>query len=171
MLLLSRGMDGQNRKVPAMIGPRIWTLKPNLPSLPVILKEAAIAEVQVPRRAERIVDGAEHLPIGMRADAKAADIAIRSKRKAVAEVAVIARADQRIGPAGAALRGGPSEQAGSELHSGGEPPGAKTDTGIGELHRVLDHAPERDPGARIRSQLGIAAPIKDVMGRDLRADR
>jgi hypothetical protein len=28
----------QKRKVPARIGPLIWTLKPNLPSLPVILK-------------------------------------------------------------------------------------------------------------------------------------
>src|SRR6202030_3244065 len=40
-------------------------------------------------------------PIGMRADSKAADIAIRGQPEAVAEVAVIARADQRIGPAAA----------------------------------------------------------------------
>src|SRR6516162_2018634 len=133
--------------------------------------EAAIAEVQVPGWAEGIIDRAEDLPIGMGPDPKAADIAIGGQPEAVAKLAVIAPADQRIRPAGAALRGGPSEQAGSELHSGGEPPGAKTDAGIGELHRVLDHPVEGDPGARIRSQLGIAAPIKDVMGRDPRADR
>src|SRR5690348_16303392 len=94
--------------------------------------EAAIAEVQVPRRAEGIVDGAEHLPIGMRTDPKAADIAIGGQCKAIAEVAVIARADERIGPAGAAARGGASEKAGIELHTGGEPPGAKAEAGIGE---------------------------------------
>src|SRR6516164_10296995 len=38
--------------------------------------EAAIAEVQIPRLAEGIVDSAEHLPIDMRADPKTADIAI-----------------------------------------------------------------------------------------------
>src|SRR5215469_12861434 len=86
----------------------------------------------------------------MGSDAKAADIPIGGQPEAVADFAVIACADQRIRPAGAAVRGGPSEQAGSELHSGGEPPGAKTEAGIGELHRVLEHAPERDPGARIR---------------------
>src|SRR5262249_23540006 len=139
--------------------------------------EAAIAEVQVPGWAEGIIDRAEDLPIGMGPDPKAADIAIGGQPEAVAKLARIAPAalsapaDQRIRPAGAALRGGPSEQAGSELHSGGEPPGAKTDAGIGELHRVLDHTVEGDPGARIRSQFGIAAPIKDVTGRDLRADR
>src|SRR5215831_11390487 len=36
--LFSELPDDQKRKVPAMIGPLIWTLKPNLPSLPVILK-------------------------------------------------------------------------------------------------------------------------------------
>ena len=64
--------------------------------------EAAIAEVQVPRWVEGVVDRAEDLPIGMRADPKAADIAIGSQPEAVVELAVIARADQRIGPAGAA---------------------------------------------------------------------
>ena len=61
--------------------------------------EAAVAEVQVPRRVEGIVDGAEHLPIGMRADPKPANIAIGSEPKAIAKLAVIASADQRIGPA------------------------------------------------------------------------
>jgi hypothetical protein len=61
--------------------------------------EAAVAEVQVPGRAEGIVDSAEHLPIGMRAHAKAAEIAIRCQGEAVTELAVIPRADQWIGPA------------------------------------------------------------------------
>src|SRR5215471_7162140 len=77
--------------------------------------EAAVAEVQVRRWTERVVDGAEDLPISMRADPKAADITIRRQREAVAEVTVIARADQRVGPDGAAARGRPSEQAGIEL--------------------------------------------------------
>jgi len=38
--------------------------------------EAAVTEVQVPRWVEGIIDGPENLPIGMRADPKAADIAI-----------------------------------------------------------------------------------------------
>src|SRR5690242_8760971 len=133
--------------------------------------EAPIAQVQVPRWVEDIVDCAEHLPIGMRADAKAADIPIGREPEAVAEFAVIARADQRIGPAGAAGRGGPSEQAGIELHSGGEPPSAKAEAGIGELHRVFEHSPEGDPGARIRVQLSVAALVKHVAGCDLRAHR
>src|SRR5215469_14168893 len=57
--------------------------------------EAAIAEVQVPRWIEGVIDRAEDLPIGMRADPKAADIAIGRQPEAVAEVAMIARADQR----------------------------------------------------------------------------
>ena len=63
--------------------------------------EAAIAEVQVPQWVEGIVDGAEHLPIGMRADPKAADIAIGGETPAIAEIAVIAPADKRVGPAAA----------------------------------------------------------------------
>ena len=46
--------------------------------------EAAIAEVQVPRWAEGIVDRAEHLPIDMRADPKTADIAIGGEPEAIA---------------------------------------------------------------------------------------
>src|SRR5262249_27573264 len=65
--------------------------------------EAAVAEVQVPRWAEGIVDRPEHLPIDMRADAETADIAISGEPEAIAEVAVIAPADQRVGPAGGAV--------------------------------------------------------------------
>ena len=60
--------------------------------------EAAVAEVQVPRGVERIVDGAHDLPIAMHPNPNAADIAIGGQREAVAEVAMIARADQRIEP-------------------------------------------------------------------------
>jgi hypothetical protein len=37
-LLWRSQMAGQKRKVPARIGPLMWTSKPNLPSLPVMLK-------------------------------------------------------------------------------------------------------------------------------------
>src|SRR5262249_54103786 len=50
--------------------------------------EAAVAEVQVPGRVEGVIDRAEHLPIGMRAAAMAAEIAIGGQPKAIAEVAV-----------------------------------------------------------------------------------
>src|SRR5690242_13770399 len=133
--------------------------------------EAAIAEVQVPRRAEGIVDCAEHLPIGMRADTKAADIAIGRQREAVAEVAVVARADQRIGPAAAGGHAHTGKQTRVELHPRRKPPGTKAEAGIGKLHRVLEDAIERDPGARIRLQRGVTALKKDVARRDLGADR
>src|SRR5205085_8985068 len=55
--------------------------------------EAAITEVQVPRWVEGIVDRAQDLPVGMRADPKAADIAIGGETPAIAEFSVIAGAD------------------------------------------------------------------------------
>ena len=45
-----------------------------------------VAEVQVPRWVKGVVDRAQDLPIGMRADPKAADIAIGRQSEAVAEV-------------------------------------------------------------------------------------
>src|SRR5689334_17682402 len=57
--------------------------------------EATVAEVQIPRWAEGVVDGTERLPVSMGADSETADIAIGGEPEAVAEVAVIARADQR----------------------------------------------------------------------------
>src|SRR6516225_2984014 len=133
--------------------------------------EAAITEMEVPGWAKCIVDGADHLPIGMGSDAKAADIAIGTEPEAVAEVAVIAAADQRIGPAGAAADAYPRQQTGIEPQIGLEPPGAKPGADIGELHRVLEHAPEDDPRAHICVQLGVAALIKYVVGPDSGAHR
>jgi hypothetical protein len=40
-----------------------------------------------------------------------------------------------------------------------------------ELHRVLEEAVERDAGALIHLQRGVAATIENVMRRDLGADR
>src|SRR4029077_5568322 len=78
--------------------------------------EATVAEVQVPRWVEGIVDGAEHLPIGMGADPKAADIGIGGETPAIAEIAVIAGADQRVGPAAAGVHAHTAKQTRGELH-------------------------------------------------------
>src|SRR5215469_11137217 len=133
--------------------------------------EAAIAEMKVPGRIEGVIDRAEHLPIGMRAAAMAAEIAIGGQPEAIAEVAVIAPADQRIGPASRAAHAYPSKQTRIEPQIGLEPPGAKPGADIGKLHRVLKNAPEDDPRAHIHVQLGVATLVKVVMGVDGRADR
>src|SRR6266446_5767346 len=65
----------------------------------VIEVEAAIAEVQVQPWIGGIVDRADDLPIDMGADPKPADIPVGCQTKAVAELPVIATAEQRIGPA------------------------------------------------------------------------
>src|SRR5215468_3827959 len=100
--------------------------------------EAAVAEVQVPRLVEGIVDGAHDLPIDMCADSKAADIAIARETPAVAELAVIA-------PAG--VHRCPLKQPWVEAQVRRKSPGTKAEPGIGELHRVLEEAVKRDPGA------------------------
>src|ERR1700751_2898117 len=100
--------------------------------------EAAVAEVQVPRRVEGVVDRAEQLPIGMRAAAMAAKIAIGSQPETTAEVAVIAPADQRIGPTAGWVHAYPWKQTRIERQIGLKPPGAKPGADIGELHRFLE---------------------------------
>jgi hypothetical protein len=92
-------------------------------------------------------------------------------REAVAELAVIARADQRIGPPAAGCHAHTGKQTRVERHPRRKSPSTKAEAGIGELHRILEDAPERDPGARIRPQGGIAALKKDVAGRDVGAHR
>src|SRR6516164_6939735 len=99
--------------------------------------QAAVAEVQVPRRAERIIDSAEHLPIGMRAHPKAAEIAVCCQSETVTELAVIARADQRIGPAAAGVHARAGKQTRVEPYPRGKPPGTEAEAGVGELHRVF----------------------------------
>src|ERR1700746_606676 len=89
--------------------------------------QAEIAELQVPRWVEGIVDGAEHLPIAMRADPKAADIAIGSEPEAIAKLAVITSAAERAGPAGGAVHGDPLKQPRVQTQVRGEPPGAKAE--------------------------------------------
>src|SRR5215469_767789 len=131
--------------------------------------EAAVAEVQVPRRAEGVVDRAHYLPIGMRSDAKATEIAIGGQCEAVAEVAVIARADQRVRPAAAGGYAHTGKQTGIERDTGGKSPGAKPEAGIGELHRLIEHAPQRNPGALIGAQLGSAALKEDIVRGDIGA--
>jgi len=133
--------------------------------------EAAIAEMQVPRWVEGVIDRAEHLPIGMRAAAMATEIAIGGQPEAIAEVAVIAAADQRIGPASGGAHAYPWKQTGIEPNIGLEPPGAKPGADIGKLHRVLENAPEDDSRAHIHVQLGVATLEKEVMGSDGRAGR
>src|SRR5262249_37332150 len=63
------------------------------------------------------------------------------------------------------------KQARVERHSRRKSPSAEAEAGIGELHRVLEHTPERDPGALIRRQLGSTALKKDVMRGDVGAYR
>src|SRR4029077_1093073 len=133
--------------------------------------EAAVAEVQVPRWVEGIVDGAEHLPIGVGADPKAADIAIGGETPAIAEIAVIARADQRVGPGAAGVHAHTAKQTRVELHPRRKSPSTEAKTGIAELHRVLEKAVESDPGAGIRPQSSVAAIKENVMRRNLGADR
>src|SRR5215467_11229857 len=103
----------------------------------------------------------------MRADPKATDIAIGGQPEAVAEFAVIACADQRIGPATAGVHRHTGKQTRVELHSRREPPSTEAKAAIGELHRVFEKAVERDSGALIRLQRGVAATIENVMRRDL----
>ena len=119
--------------------------------------ETAVAEVQVPRWAEGIVDGAEHLPIAMRADPKAADTAVGCQPEPIAELAVIAPADQRVGPAAAGFTLTPGSRPGLSATLDEKPPRAKAKPGIGELHWVLEEAVKRDPGAGIRLQRSVAA--------------
>jgi hypothetical protein len=65
----------------------------------VIEIEAAIAEVQVPGWVKGVVNHTDDLPIDMGADPETADIAVGGQSEAVAEIPVIAPADQRVGPA------------------------------------------------------------------------
>src|SRR5262249_34084525 len=117
---------------------------------------------QVPRWVEGVVDRAQDLPIGMRADPKATDIAIGGQTPAIAEVAVITRADQRIGPAAAGVHAYTGKQTRGEGHPRRKSPGTEAKAGIGELHRVFEEAVERDPGAGIRLQLGITAILLTI---------
>jgi hypothetical protein len=63
----------------------------------IIEVETAVAEVQVQPWIGGVIDRAENLPIDMGADAKTANIAIGGESEVVAEVAVIAPADERVG--------------------------------------------------------------------------
>src|SRR5262249_40472881 len=84
--------------------------------------EAAIAEVQVPRWVEDIANRAQDLLIDMRADPKAADIAIGGETPAIAKLAVITRTDQRIGPAAARAYTHTRKQAGLSAPLHANPP-------------------------------------------------
>jgi hypothetical protein len=131
--------------------------------------EAAVAEMQVPRWIKGVVDRPEHLPIGVRADAKAADIAVAGETLTIAEIAVITRADQRIGPAAAGRHRHTRKQTRVERHPRRKSPSTKAKAGIRELYRVFEEAVERDSGALIRLQRGVATLKKDVVRRDFGA--
>jgi hypothetical protein len=66
---------------------------------PVAEIQAAQTAMQVDPRVERVVDRAHDLPVNVRTDPKAADITVDRPAEPVAEVAVVTRADQRVGPA------------------------------------------------------------------------
>src|ERR1700738_5517606 len=59
----------------------------------IVKVEAAIAQVKVDPRVEGVVDRADHLPVGMRAEVETADIAIGAQAEPVAEIEMIASAD------------------------------------------------------------------------------
>src|SRR5271155_3594210 len=102
----------------------------------VIEVEAAVAEAQCRPGLPGIVDGADDLPIRMRADAEAADIAIGRQPEHIAEIVVIAGRDQRIGPLGRAQDTRRREDPAVQRYVGGESPGAETDAGIERLTRL-----------------------------------
>jgi hypothetical protein len=135
----------------------------------VIEIEAAIPEMQVQPRAGGIIDGADELPVDMGANPETAEITVGGQAEAVAKVAVITPAEQRIGPAGGAVYRCCGKEPAVQVYVHREPPGAKPNSGIHELHRVLELAVENHPGAGIRPHLGIAALKQDVTGRDVGA--
>jgi hypothetical protein len=64
----------QNRKLAARIGALHMDVEPHIAERRVVEIQAAVAEAQ--RRPGRLVERADHLPIGMRADVETAEIAI-----------------------------------------------------------------------------------------------
>ena len=112
----------------------------------IVKIEAAIAQMKVDPRVESVVDRADDLPIGVRADANPPDIAIGGQAEPVAKVVVIATADQRITPTRAAVHALPRKEAGIERQIGGEGPSAKAEAEIGELRRLVEQAVEHKAG-------------------------
>ena len=80
----------------------------------IVKVETAIAQMQIDPRIEHVVDCADHLPIGVRANAVAAEIAVCGEADAVAEIVVISSGEQRIAPTGGAVYGDAGTQAGIE---------------------------------------------------------
>src|ERR1700751_432163 len=68
----------------------------------IVKVEAAIPQMKVDRRVDGVVDRADQLPVGMRADAETAEIAIGAQAEAIIEIVVIASGEQRIAPAAGA---------------------------------------------------------------------
>ena len=62
----------------------------------IVKVEAAIAHVKVDPRVEGVVDRADYLPIGMRAEVETTDVAIGAEAEPVAEIEVVSSADQRV---------------------------------------------------------------------------
>src|SRR6266852_4286238 len=69
----------------------------------VIKVEAAVAQMKVQPRGGGVVDRADQLPVDMRAEAEAADIAIGAQAEAVCVFQVAAPTEERIAPAGRAI--------------------------------------------------------------------
>ena len=91
----------------------------------VVKIETAIAQVKVDPRIERVVDRAHNLPIGVRAEAEPAEIAICGEADAVAEIVVISSSEQRIAPTGASVYGDAGTEAGVERNIRRKPPARK----------------------------------------------
>src|ERR1700738_1105356 len=106
----------------------------------IVKVEAAITQVEVDPRVERVVERAEPLPVGMPAQIESADIAIGAQAEPVAEIEVISSADQRVAPAGSLIDALTGKQTGVQLQIRSKSPSAEAGTQIRELGRRLEEA-------------------------------
>jgi hypothetical protein len=137
----------------------------------IIEVEAAVAELQLQPRVGGVFGRADDLPIAMRADPEPADIAIGRQAEAVAEIVVVASAQQRITPARTAVDALAGKETGVQRQIGREAPSAEPEAEIGELGRLVERAIEHEPGAHVGRQVRMA-PLKEyIAGGDVGADR
>src|SRR3984893_1154437 len=137
----------------------------------IVKVEAAITQVEVDPRVERVVERADHLPVGMRAEVETADIAIGAQAKPVAEIKVISADDQRVAPAGSLVDALTGKQTGVQLQIRSKSPSAEAGTKIRELGRRFEDAVQQQRGPRIGLQLRLATLEEYIAGGDVGADR
>ena len=129
--------------------------------------------MQVEPGPHRIVDRAEQLPIEMRPDPETAQIGVSRRGKPVAEIIMIARGNQRVGPGkaiGHCYRGHPLPQR-VQGDCAVQPPGAKTEADIGILVRQCQRPVQENRAAGIDREIRGAAAEQDVARGDARFQR